>query len=223
MLYFDFGIFKIFATPHDNGRQRPGVLCVGVIRGAPLTINGAVFPVDLFVMPLASYDMILGTRWLSVLGPIVWDLDRRRMTFQHQGHAISSTRMVSSSMPTLGTTAAREPLLDDVLDSFGDIFAAPTRIVPQANARPPHHPQGRRATGGRSPVPLSDGPQGCDGTAVRHHDRAGHCPSQRASITGPPHQETRRVVLFCVDYRALNALTIRTCSSKGNMVKPFPK
>jgi hypothetical protein len=47
------------------------VACVGIIRDAPLTIVGASFPADLYVMPLAGYDVILGTRWLAVLGPIV--------------------------------------------------------------------------------------------------------------------------------------------------------
>jgi hypothetical protein len=56
---------------------------VDVIRDAPLTIDDDAFLADLFVMPLVGYDMVLGTRWLGVLGPIVWDLGRRRMTFQH--------------------------------------------------------------------------------------------------------------------------------------------
>jgi hypothetical protein len=42
-----------------NGER---VACVGVIRDAPLTIGGASFPADLYVMPLAGYDVVLGTR-----------------------------------------------------------------------------------------------------------------------------------------------------------------
>jgi hypothetical protein len=37
------------------------VLCVGIIRQAAITIHGDIFLVDLFVMPLAGYDMVLGT------------------------------------------------------------------------------------------------------------------------------------------------------------------
>jgi hypothetical protein len=51
-----------------NGER---VTCVGVIRDAPLLIDGDSFPADLYVMPLAGYDVVLGTRWLSELGPIV--------------------------------------------------------------------------------------------------------------------------------------------------------
>jgi hypothetical protein len=47
------------------------IVCVGVIRDAPLTISGTSFPADLYVMPLTGYDVVLGTRWLAVLGSIV--------------------------------------------------------------------------------------------------------------------------------------------------------
>lgn len=62
-----------------NGEK---ITCAGVIRNALLLITGATFPADLFIMPLAGYDIILGTKWLGVLGPIVWDLVNRRMSFQ---------------------------------------------------------------------------------------------------------------------------------------------
>jgi hypothetical protein len=59
------------STMVANGKR---ITCVGVIRNAPLTVSGDAFPADLFVMPLAGYDVVLGTRWLGALGPIVWDL-----------------------------------------------------------------------------------------------------------------------------------------------------
>lgn len=68
-----------------NGER---VTCAGVIRAAPLNIDVAVFPTDLFVMPLAGYYMMLGTRWLGALGPIVWDLADHRIMFQHQGRTV---------------------------------------------------------------------------------------------------------------------------------------
>ena len=39
------------------------------------------FCVDLFVMPLAGYDVVLGTHWMATLGPNFWDLATRTMTF----------------------------------------------------------------------------------------------------------------------------------------------
>jgi len=61
-----------------NGEK---VACPGVLRQAPVTINGKEFCVDLFVMPLAGYDVVLGTEWMATLGPIVWDFAARTMTF----------------------------------------------------------------------------------------------------------------------------------------------
>jgi hypothetical protein len=63
-----------------NGEQ---VTCIGVIRDAPLLIDDDSFSADLYIMPLAGYDVVIGTRWLGELGPIVWDLGHRRMSFQH--------------------------------------------------------------------------------------------------------------------------------------------
>jgi hypothetical protein len=65
------------------------ITCVGIIRDAPLLIDGAAFPTDLYVMPLAGYDIVLGTKWLGALGPIVLDLASRRMSFQRASHTIS--------------------------------------------------------------------------------------------------------------------------------------
>ena len=62
-----------------NGER---VTCPGVIRQAPLTITADTFRVDLFVMPLAGYDLVLGTQWLATLGPVLWDFSARKMSFQ---------------------------------------------------------------------------------------------------------------------------------------------
>ncbi|XP_066351695.1 uncharacterized protein [Miscanthus floridulus] len=45
-----------------NGER---VTYAGVIRDAPLLIAGESFPADLYVMPLAGYDVVLGTWWLG--------------------------------------------------------------------------------------------------------------------------------------------------------------
>jgi hypothetical protein len=62
-----------------NGER---VACPGVLRHAPVIINGMEFRIDLYVMPLAGYDVVLGTHWMATLGPIVWDLAARTMAFQ---------------------------------------------------------------------------------------------------------------------------------------------
>ena len=50
---------------------------MGVARNAAFSIHSTPFRADLYVMPLASFDMVLGTQWLATLGPIVWDFSTR--------------------------------------------------------------------------------------------------------------------------------------------------
>jgi hypothetical protein len=111
-----------------NGER---VTCAGVIRDAPLLIDGVAFLADLYVMPLVGYDVVLGTRWLGTLGPIVWDLGSRHMTFQHQGHPVSWTGVGSPSVPALGATTAPDSLLEALLLSFGGLFADPVGLPPK--------------------------------------------------------------------------------------------
>ena len=112
-----------------NGER---VTCAGVIRDAPLLVDGAAFPADLYVMPLAGYDVVLGTRWLGELGPIVWDLGSRRISFQRHGRPVAWTGVACPSLPALRATseAPSASLLDELLATFSDIFAEPTGLPP---------------------------------------------------------------------------------------------
>jgi hypothetical protein len=83
-----------------NGER---ISCAGVLRNAPLLVEGAPYPADLFVMPLAGYDVVLGTRWLGALGPLVWDLATRRMTFQRPGRSVSWTGIPRAAQPAVRT------------------------------------------------------------------------------------------------------------------------
>jgi len=111
-----------------NGER---VTCAGVIRDAPLLIDGEAFPADLFVMPLAGYDVVLGTRWLGALGPIVWDLGSQRMSFQRHGRPISWTGVSCPAVPALRATSEAGPLLDALLHAFGGLFADPVGLPPK--------------------------------------------------------------------------------------------
>ena len=45
-----------------NGER---ISCSGVLRLVPVVIDGLEFRVDLYVMPLAGYDIVLGTNWMA--------------------------------------------------------------------------------------------------------------------------------------------------------------
>lgn len=66
-------------TTVANGER---VSCVGVARNATFSIHDTPFHTDLYIMPLAGFNMVLGTQWLATLGPIVWDFSTCTVTFQ---------------------------------------------------------------------------------------------------------------------------------------------
>jgi hypothetical protein len=51
-----------------NGDHVP---CSGVYRGTSFSIYDEAFSGDFFALPLAGYDVVLGTQWLASLGPIL--------------------------------------------------------------------------------------------------------------------------------------------------------
>jgi hypothetical protein len=170
-----------------NGER---ITCVGVLRNAPLHVEGEPYPADLFVMPLAGYDVVLGTRWLGALGPIVWDLASRRMTFQRPGRCISWAGTPSAKVPavraTTGGTRSWRPSWTRLGGSSRLL-----QVCPQARTRPSHPPQARRVVGGCPSVSLPGCPQGRAGAAVRRNDRPGDRAPQRLPVlvVGPPGEE----------------------------------
>jgi predicted aspartyl protease len=62
-----------------NGEK---IACSGVFWRTPICIANMTFNVDLFVVPLARYDMVLGMQWMDTLGRIEWDVPTRTMVFQ---------------------------------------------------------------------------------------------------------------------------------------------
>ena len=54
-------------TTVANGER---VSYTSVLCSTAFTIEGAPFAADLFVMPLAGYDVVLGTQWMTGLGPL---------------------------------------------------------------------------------------------------------------------------------------------------------
>jgi len=95
-----------------NGER---VSCPGVIRAAPVTIAGTIFNIDLFVMPLAGFDVVLGTQWLATLGPVVWDFAAPSMAFQLHGRPVHWTCVPIATALQLHSTMASAPLLGELL------------------------------------------------------------------------------------------------------------
>ena len=58
--------------------------CTGVYKRASFSIAGDQFSIDFFVLPLLGYDVVLGTQWLTTLGPILLDYAAFTMSFGHK-------------------------------------------------------------------------------------------------------------------------------------------
>jgi hypothetical protein len=138
-----------------NGER---ISCPGVICQAPIFIDGMEFRVDLFVMPLAGCDLVLGTHWMATLGPIVWDFTDRTMAFQQEGRTVCWRGVAPPTAPALHATRTDDSLLDGLLTAFGDVFTEPTGLPPQARPRPRHCPKARRTSCGGPPLPVPGGP-----------------------------------------------------------------
>ena len=74
---------QVRARPRLTARvaNRERIACSGVLPQAPISIEGVSFCVDLYIMPLAGFDLVLGTQWIATLGPIVCDIANRTMQF----------------------------------------------------------------------------------------------------------------------------------------------
>ena len=162
-------------------------------------------------MPLAGYDVVLGTRWLGALGPIVWDLGSRRMMFQHQGRPVSWTGVACPSAPALGVTSEAGALLDALLHAYGGLVADPTGLPPKrahdhritlkpgaqpVAVRPYRYPTAHKDELERKSAAMLE--QGI----VRRSDSPFSSP---VLLVKKPDGSWR----FCVDYKALNALTVK--------------
>jgi hypothetical protein len=191
-----------------NGER---MACPGVLRQAPVIINGMEFHVDLYVMPLAGYDVVLATQWMSTLGPIVWDLTARTMAFQQEGRHICWRGVALPSPAGVHSVVSTASLLDGLLGSFPNVFAELTglpssrgrehRIILKAGAppvavRPYRYPAVHKDELERQCVAMIR--QGI----IRCSDSAFSSP---VLLVKKPDGSWR----FCVDYRALNALTIK--------------
>jgi hypothetical protein len=191
-----------------NGER---VTCPGVIRRTPVIIEGETFVIVLFVMPLAGYDLVLGTQWMVTLGRVVWDFVDRTVSFLHQGRQVSWSDVADRQPTLLAATTTPNALLEELLHSFEGVFAEPTGLPSQ------------RARDHAIVLKLGSTP-----VAVRtYRYPAAHRDELERQCTAMLDQgivcrsdstfsspvllvkKQDRAWRFCVDYRALNALTVK--------------
>jgi hypothetical protein len=191
-----------------NGEQVP---CLGVLRQASFIINGDNFTADLFVLPLARYDVVLGTNWLASLGPILWDFSSRTMSFWPRDRQVRWQGVAGPEATTLHTTSAGDNLLEALLTVFADVFTEPQGLPP-----PRSRDHNIILTPGAQPAAVR--PYRYPATHKDELERQCKAMMEQGLICRSSSAFSSPVLLvkkadatwrFCVDYRALNAITIK--------------
>jgi hypothetical protein len=206
------GAKKFSVTVANGGR----LTCQGVAQPVPIIIGDEPFSIDCIGIVLGCYDFILSVDFLSTLGPILWDLDVLTFIFwREEGHCVQWTGIsgIGPTTPQLQLMAAAldeaHPLLADLLLQHSDIFDEPQGLPPArpydhhihllpdtapVAVRPYHYPQLQKDELERQVVVMltqgiiwiSTSPFSAPMLLVCKADGTWH---------------------FCIDYRALNAVT----------------
>jgi hypothetical protein len=115
-----------FSITIANGDR---LACQGVARQVPVLIGDEPFSIDCVGIDLGCYDFILGVDFLSILGPILWDLDMLSLIFWREGGrrvqwtGIGGSGAVTPQLQLMATALDEaHPLLADHLQHVAIIF-----------------------------------------------------------------------------------------------------
>jgi hypothetical protein len=186
------------------------ISCVGFCPGSSVCIGQEEFRIDFYIVSLAGYEMVLGCQWLRTLGPVLWDFATHAMSFYRLDHPVQWHGIAMASTSHLHSATA-DNVLQCQLDEFADVFATPTSLPP---SRPVDHrihllpgtdPIVVRPY--RYPQLLKDEIEHhCSAMLAQGLIRPSTSPFSAPVLLVKKKDETWR---FCVDYRALNAKTVK--------------
>ena len=190
-----------------NGER---VQCPGVYRNTPFSVNTEEFQADFYALPLDGYGVVLGTQWLATLGPVLWDFGALTMSFWRGGRQLRWSGTASTAGTTVQSCVATD-FLNAILEEFAVVFTEPSGMSParsrdhainllpgsaQVAVRPYRYPAAHKDELERQcTAMLAQG-------IIRRSSSAFSSP---VLLVMKPDGTWR----FCVDYRALNAITVK--------------
>lgn len=199
------------------------IQCSSEIPNAEWSVQSFSFHSTLKLLPIGSFDMILGMDWLQAFSPMKVDWTQRQMTIPYGAKHITPQGSQADGAPcnllrlyqvsdSAHAPASVHPDIQQLLDSFSHLFAEPTALPPWRQCD--------------HTIPLVPGAQP---VAVRQYRYLPTLKSEieaqvtdmlQQGIVWPSSSVFSSPVLlvrkkdgswrFCVDYRQLNALTVKT-------------
>jgi hypothetical protein len=214
--------------------NREKIDCVGQCRALIINIEGYPVIVDFYILPVATCQLVLGVQWLQTLGLVEMDYKQLTMSFKegdtlHIFRGIRPTSLTALSdkelyrlhgvglffqILSVGSSAQFPSYPSEVsslLEQYSFIFAAPTGLPPQWEHD--HHIPLQPQTG-----PISVRPYQYPYYQKNEIEKMVHELLQSSLIRPSRSPFSSPVLLvkkadgawrFCIDYRALNDITIK--------------
>lgn len=120
------------------------VSCHYKLLQAQWQIQDCTFTSDISFLPLPFYDMVVGMDWLEVFSPMKVDWAQKWLIIPYQGSSVllhdSSPRVpcdtliellfMESDSSASGSTSPIPPAIQQLLQHFSSVFAAPAGLPP---------------------------------------------------------------------------------------------
>ncbi|XP_061968341.1 uncharacterized protein LOC133691764 [Populus nigra] len=214
--------------------NREKITCTGQCQSLTLIIQGIAITANYYVLPVTACQVVLGVQWLETLGPIEMDFKKLTMSYKthgekhtfyglkHTGHAaftekefhgLQGNGFFLQIIPShsIIDSSSHPPELKALLSEFSQVFEEPTGLPPQ------------RAKDHHIPLQPNSSP-----VSVRPYRYPYYQKTEiekmvqdllKYELIRPSNSPFSSPVLlvkkangawrFCVDYRALNEITIK--------------
>ncbi|XP_062183583.1 uncharacterized protein LOC133887650 [Phragmites australis] len=112
-----------------HGRMTIVFCCSGICKATTMKIGDEEFCIRLYVLALKGYELVLGIQWLRTLGPVLWDFERLSMSFWRDDHRVQWIDVDAPLGPRLHVLRSDD--LNYLLVKFSDIFEASQDLPPR--------------------------------------------------------------------------------------------